>query len=126
MPSNLGFELSILANNDSYVPLHPKTTVSQVIDWKMGEVVGPYVLELSAAGWTNKQQTLSLNGITPDDIPYCLKILEGTEEQMAAQQEAYALIDPKVGIESLQNAVRFTCTDAVPTVDIKVQVHWYK
>ena len=49
-----------------------------------------------------------------------------TEEQMQAQQEAYALIDPKIGIESLQNAVRFTCTDAVPTVDIKVQVHWYK
>ena len=126
MPSNLGFELNILANNGSYVPLHPKTTTSQVIDWKMGEVVGPYTLELLASGWVNKQQTLALNGITPDDIPYCLKILEGTEEQMQAQQEAYALIDPKIGIESLQNAVRFTCTDAVPTVDIKVQVHWYK
>ena len=123
MPANKGFVLSIKNNQDAYTQLYPKTTVGQVIGWEAGEVFGPYQLTLSANGWQNNQQTLTLDGITSTDIPFCVKILSGTAEDMIAQDKAYSLLDPKTGIESLDGQVRFTVTET-PTVDITVQVGW--
>ena len=123
MPTNEGFVLSIKNNQNTYTQLYPKTTVKQVLGWEVGEVFGPYQLTLVANDWQNNQQTLTLNDITSTDIPFCVKILSGTAEEMIAQDKAYSLLDPKTGIESLDGQVRFTATET-PTVDITVQVGW--
>ena len=123
MPTNRGFVMTIKANDGTLVPLYPNTTLGQIIDFNVGEVYGPYLLTLSASNWENNQQTLTLEGISSENIPYCTKVLTGTEEEMIAQDQAYALLDPLIGVESLQNAIRFTCT-STPTVDFQVQISW--
>lgn len=125
MPSNLGFEMTYKGNGVN-VPLHPTTNIDQVLGWNIGDVYGPYVLTLSASAWSNKQQTVAVDGVTVDDRVKCVKMLIGNQEEMEAQDAAYALLDYKVGIESLNNQIRFTCTDAVPNIDIQVQVSWTK
>lgn len=124
MPSNLGFTLNY-KGQVGWIPLHPNTIQSQVIDWKLGESYGPYELTLSASGWKNNQQTLTLDGVSPDDILYCVKVLSGTQEQMIAQDQAYGLLEQYLGIESLNNQVRFTCT-STPEVDFTVQISWFR
>lgn len=121
---NLAFELNIKANNGTYVPLSPNTVKSQIIDWSMGELYGPIQVTLPASGWQNLQQTVTVEGIQSTDIPFCIKVLSGTVDEMKAQDAAYSLLDPRVGIESLQNQCRFTCTSSAPTVDLTVQIHW--
>lgn len=123
MPSNLGFEMTYKGNGVN-VPLHPTTNIDQVLGWNIGEVYGPYVLTLSASAWLNKQQTVTVNGVTVDDKVKCVKVLTGNQEEMVAQNTAYSLLDSQVGIESLNNQIRFTCTDNVPNIDIQVQVAW--
>ena len=123
MPKNQGFVMTIKANDGTLVPLYPNTTLSQIIDLTLGEVYGPFTLTLSANNWVNNQQTLPLEGISSVNVPYCVKVLTGTPEQMMAQDEAYSLLDPITGIESLQNEIRFTCT-STPTVDFQVQISW--
>lgn len=112
--------MTIKANDGTLVPLHPKTTQNQIIDWDVGTVHGPYTLTLSASGWSNNQQTLALNGVSSTDIVECAKVLTGTKEQMLVQQGNYNLLTT---LESLQNQIRFTCS-STPTSDITVQVHW--
>lgn len=125
MPNNLGFELTYKGNGVN-VPLHPTTIIDQVLGWNIGDVYGPYVLTLSASAWLNNQQTVAVDGVTVDDRVKCVKVLTGNQEEMEAQDAAYALLDYRVGIESLNNQIRFTCTDAVPNIDIQVQVAWTK
>ena len=125
MPELLGATFSIKNNQDNYISLYPQTTMEQVIDFKLGEAYGPYVFELLSTGWVNNQQTFALNGITADDVPKCVKILEGTVEEMQAQQEAYNLLNPLTGVESLENQIRFTVT-SVPTTTFKVQITWFR
>lgn len=125
MPTNKGFTLSYKGQN-GYIPLYPKTISSQVIDWNLGNFYGPIQVTLSSNNWVNNTQTVVVNGVTPDDIIYCVKVLSGTEAQMKAQDEAYGLLDPYIGIESLENAVKFTCTESSPTVDLTVQIEWQK
>lgn len=123
MPTNEGFVMTIKATDGTLVPLYPNTTIEQVIDWDVGEVYGPYVLNLPVSGWVENQQTVALDGISSENIPVCVKVLSGSTEEMIAQDQAYGLLDPLIGIESLQNEVRFTCT-STPTVDFQVQVSW--
>lgn len=125
MPGNLGFEMTYKGNGVN-VPLHPTTNIDQVLGWNIGEVYGPYVLTLSASAWLNKQQIVTVNGVTADDKVKCVKVLTGNQEEMVAQNTAYSLLDSQVGIESLNNQIRFTCTDNVPNIDIQVQVAWMK
>lgn len=125
MPSNLGFEMTYKGNGVN-VPLHPTTNIDQVLGWNIGEVYGPYVLTLRASAWSNNQQTVTVDGVTADDRVKCVKVLTGSQEEMEAQDAAYSLLDPQVGIESLNNQIRFTCTDNVPSIDIQVQVAWTK
>lgn len=122
MSSNLGFEMTYKGNGVN-VPLHPTTIIDQVIDWNIGEVFGPYTITLPSTGWSNLQQTVKLDGVTPNDLVKCIKVLTGTQEEMVAQNEAYNLLDSQTGIESLENQLVFTCT-AVPSVDFTVQVAW--
>lgn len=123
MPSNLGFTMTIKANDGTLVPLYPKTTKDQVLGWDIGESYGPYQFTLDAAEWSNNQQTVLLDGVMPTDILICTKVLTGTQEEMIAQDQAYSLLNPLTGIESLQNQIRFTCT-SVPTVNFTVSVSW--
>lgn len=123
MPSNLGFVMTIKANDGTLVPLHPKSTKDQVLGWNIGESYGPYQFTLTASGWSSNQQTVSLDGVMPTDILKCTKVLSGSQEEMIAQDQAYSLLDPLTGIESLQNQIRFTCT-STPTVDFTVSVSW--
>ena len=123
MPTNKGFVMTIKANNGTLVPLYPNTITEQIIDWDIGQVYGPYTLNLLASGWVENQQTVALNGISSENIPTCVKVLTGSTEEMIAQDQAYTLLNPLTGIESLQNEVRFTCT-STPTVDFQVQVSW--
>ena len=125
MPSNLGFTLNY-KGQAGWIPLYPNTIQSQVIDWKLGESYGPYELTLPVSGWQNNQQTLTLEGVNSDDILYCVKVLSGTADEMKAQDKAYSMLDPRIGIESLDDQVRFTCTSESPTVALTVQVHWFR
>lgn len=124
MPDYKGFVLSIKAEDNGYTPLYPETTKDQVIGWNIGEVYGPYSLTLSASNWVNKQQIVNLNGVTSNTIVFCTNVLSGDQSNMINQENAYALLDPKYGIESLNNQLKFTCTNAVPEIDINVQVWW--
>lgn len=121
--SNLGFVMTIKATDGTLVPLYPKTIKDQVIGWNAGEVFGPYQFTLSASGWSNNQQTVTLDGVTSNDVVVCTKILSGTQDEMIAQDESYGLLDILTGVESLQNAIRFTCT-STPTVNFTVSISW--
>ena len=121
--NNLGFAMTIQATNGTLVPLYPKTNKDQVLGWNAGEVFGPYQFTLSANDWSNNQQTVTLDGVTANDIVTCNKVLSGTQAEMIAQDEAYALLNILIGVESLQNQIRFTCT-STPTVDFTVSVSW--
>ena len=123
MPSNQGFVMTIKAQDGTLVPLYPTTTIGQVIDWNVGRVYGPYTLTIPASDWVENKQTIALEGITTEDIPSCVKVLSGTPEEMIAQDKAYGLLDSLIGIESLQNEVKFTCM-STPTIDLQVQVSW--
>lgn len=123
MPSNQGFTLSYKGQN-GYIPLYPNTTTDQVIDWDLGNYYGPIQITLLASNWSNNQQTIAVNGITSNDILNCIKVLSGTEAEMKDQDEAYSLLDPYIGIKSLENEIRFTCTSSSPTVDLTVQIDW--
>lgn len=123
MPSNLGFTMTIKANDGTLVPLYPKTTKDQVLGWNIGESYGPYQFTLDAAEWSNNQQTVSLDGVMPTDILICTKVLTGAQEEMTAQDKAYSLLNARTGIESLQNQIRFTC-DSTPNADFTVSVSW--
>lgn len=120
--NNLGFTMTIKATDGTLVPLYPQTIKSQIVGWNAGEVYGPYQLTLSANNWSNNQQTVNLNGISPDNVLKCNKVLSGTQEEMISQDQAYSLLSP-TGIESLQNQVRFTAVSQ-PTVDLTVSVYW--
>lgn len=124
MSSNLGFTLNYKGQN-GWIPLYPSTIQSQVLSWNLGNSYGPYELTLSANNWQNNQQTLTLDGVTSSDILYCVKVLSGTQEQMIAQDQAYSLLAPYIGIESLNNQIRFTCT-STPAVDFTVQISWFR
>lgn len=123
MPSNLGFTTTIKANDGTLVPLYPKTTKDQVLGWNIGESYGPYQFTLDAAEWSNNQQTVSLDGVMSTDILKCTKVLSGSQEEMISQDQAYSLLNPLTGIESLQNQIRFTCI-STPTVNFTVSVSW--
>lgn len=123
MPVNKGYTFSYKGQN-GYIPLYPKTTKQQIIGWNLGNSYGPVQITLSSSNWVNNTQTVTVNGVTSNDILYCVKVLTGTEAQMKAQDEAYSLLDPYIGIESLENAVKFTCTETSPTIDLTVQIDW--
>lgn len=123
MPSNLGFTMTIKAIDGTLVPLYPKSTKDQVLGWNIGESYGPYQFTLKTSGWNNNQQIVTLDGVMDTDILRCTKVLTGTKEEMIAQDEAYSLLDPVTGIESLPNQIRFTCT-STPSVDFTVSVSW--
>lgn len=121
--NNLGFEMTIKANDGTLVPLYPQTIKDQVIGWDIGQVFGPYQFTLSADSWSNKQQTVSLNGVTSSDKVICVKVLSGDSISKKLQDKSYNLLDPLIGVESLQNQIRFTCT-STPTSDFTVQISW--
>ena len=121
--SNLGFVMTIKATDGTLVPLYPQTIKNQIVGWNAGEVFGPYQFTLSSSGWNNNQQIVNLNGITENDIVVCTKVLSGTQPEMIAQDQAYSLLDTVIGVESLQNQIRFTCT-STPTVDFTVSISW--
>lgn len=120
---NLGFELTYKTAS-SNVALYPRTIKSQVLGWNVGEVFGPYVLTLPQDQWAQGSLTLSLADVTETDRVKCIKMLSGTSEEMMAQDKSFSLIDPLIGIESQDGQIKFTCTNAVPTVDLQVQVSW--
>ena len=124
MPNeNQGFVMTIKATDGTLVPLYPQTIKDQVVGWNAGEIFGPYQITLSSNNWSNNHQTVNLDGINPEIIPECVKVLSGTEDQIKEQDYAYSLLDPLRGIESLQNKIRFTCVH-VPSIDFNVQVYW--
>lgn len=125
MADNLGFTMTIKANNGTLIPLYPQTTREQIIGWNAGEVFGPYQFTLLANNWHNNQQTVNLNGVTSSDIVVCVKVLSGTKAQMIEQDEAYSLLDSLTGVQSLQNQIKFTCT-STPQVNFTVSISWTK
>lgn len=121
--NNLGFEMTIKANDGTLVPLYPQTIKDQVLGWNIGQVFGPYQFTLTSSGWSNNQQTVNLNGVSSEDKVTCVKVLSGTQVEMEQQDQSYNLLNPLIGVESLQNQIRFTCT-STPTSDFTVQISW--
>lgn len=112
--------------NEQWVPLHPYTDKSQVLDWNMGEAYGPYILTLKASDWQDLQQIISLPDMIDTDQPICNKVLSGTLEEQIAQSDSYNLIDGRFGVQSLNGEVKFLCTKKSPTIDIQVQLFWVR
>lgn len=110
-------------NNNGIISLYPKTPSRQIMDMELGTAYGPYTIVLEASKWVNNQQTVALNGITENDILFVVKSLNGTVDEMRKQKEAYNLLASD-GVESINNAIIFTCDKGTPTVDITVQVSW--
>lgn len=121
MPTNQGFTMSYKGQNE-YIPLYPATVTDQVLGWDMGTLYGPIQVTLSASGWSNNQQTVTVEGVEPTDIIYVNNVLTGDEASMKAQFEAYGGLNP-TGVNSLDNAVQFTAI-TTPTVDLTVQLMW--
>lgn len=124
MPINKGFTLNIKSNNNNYVNLYPNTIKSQIIDWNIGEVYGPYTITLYSSNWENNKQIVSLDGVEETDIIFCNKAfsdLDPIREQII-QDNNYALLLTN-GIQSLQNQIEFSCSSP-PTVDLNLQVFW--
>ena len=121
--SNLGFELTYKTAS-SNVALYPRTIKSQVFGWNVGEMFGPYTLTLLQSQWSQGSITLPLEDVISTDRVKCIKLLSGTSEEMMAQDRAFNLIDPLIGVESKNGQIKFTCTNATPTVDLQVQVSW--
>lgn len=124
-----GFKLMVKNNENNYISLFPKTIKSQIISYNMGAVFGPYDLTLETTGWTLDsasglyKQTLTVADVLNTDIVYCVKILTATAEEMIAQDDAYALLHPYLGIESLNGSIVFAATSQ-PAVNFQVQVSW--
>ena len=123
MPSNQGFTMSIKANNGNIIPLYPMTTPEQIINWNVGEVYGPYTITLPVNEWVENKQVQAMTGIFKSDIPFCTKVLSGTQEEMIEQDKAYSLLNNLIGIESGNNEVIFTCNQT-PSIDFQVQISW--
>ena len=121
MPINQGFTMSYKGQN-GYIPLYPTTVTDQVLGWEMGALYGTIQVTLSASGWRNNQQTVTVEGVEPTDIIYVNNVLTGDEASMRAQFEAYGGLNP-IGVNSLTNAVQFTAI-TTPTVDLTVQLMW--
>ena len=121
MPTNQGFTMSYKGQN-GYIPLYPSTITDQVLGWDMGTLYGPIQVVLTSSGWSNNQQTVTVEGVEPTDIIYVNNVLTGDETNMKAQLEAYGGLSP-VGVNSLTNAVQFTAI-ITPTVDLTVQLMW--
>ena len=121
MPTNQGFTMSYKGQN-GYIPLYPATVTDQVLGWDMGTLYGPIQVTLSASGWSNNQQTVTVEGVESTDIIYVNNVLTGNKASMKAQFEAYNGLSP-VGVNSLDNAVQFTAI-TTPTVDLTVQLMW--
>lgn len=107
---------------NGYIPLYPSTITDQVLGWDMGTLYGPIQVVLTSSGWSNNQQTVTVEGVEPTDIIYVNNVLTGDETNMKAQLEAYGGLSP-VGVNSLTNAVQFTAI-ITPTVDLTVQLMW--
>lgn len=120
---NKSFILKTKASNGNYNTLYPKTVKEQVIEWGLGEVFGPYNFTLKADAWVENRQKITLNNVLPSDRPICIKALNGTKQNMIAQDEAYSLLRANDGIQTDFNAIIFAC-NKTPTVDFQVQVWW--
>lgn len=123
MPTNKGFTLNYKGQN-GYISLYPNTTIDQVEDWDLSSCYGPIQVTLYATDWNNNQQTIIVNGTTVNDIVNCIPILSGTQSEMQAQNNAYNLLDPYIGIQSMNNAIQFTCTSSSPAINLTVQLDW--
>lgn len=123
MEDNKAFAMKVKANDGTYNTLVPDSVKQQVIDWGLGEIYGPYNFTLTAQNWFNNTQAIQFEEVTSNDKPICTKVLNGTKEQMIAQDKAYSLLDDKIGIQSVNGVIKFTCAET-PKVDFEVQVWW--
>ena len=122
MASNKSAILKYKKNN-GYVAIYPYTTEGQVLGWNIGELKGPYNITLNVDKWDNiKSQTISLNGVTSNDIIYCTIIYSQDKNQRALEYNNFKLITK---IDSKQNGIKFTCSET-PSVDLTLQVWWTK
>lgn len=117
--SILGFDMKVKVA-DGYAKLNPTTTVDQIFGFDEGEVYGPYDLTLAVDGWVNGEQTLDLADILATDIPYIVKSLSGTADEMEVQDTAYGLLGD---VSSMDGQIKFTTT-AVPITAYAIQVWW--
>lgn len=123
MAETQGFTLRIKNGQGEYVPLYPNTTTDQIHGWDAQNCYGAYVFELLSTNWIDNQQTFDLPEVTKDDIAIVTKVLEGTVEEMKNQDNAYSLLNPTTGVETLDGKIRFT-TQETPKHSYKVQVFW--
>lgn len=120
--------LKIQKNNGSLAQLCPRTTPDQILNPPFGKSFGPFVLTLKANSWTYNSTsamyvcTLPLADIVNTDIPYVC-CAYNINSDMKATREAYNLLNPKWGVQSLNGQIQFACNKK-PTIDFDVQVTW--
>lgn len=80
-------------------------------------------ISLSATGWAMSggvySQTVQVDGILETDRPHYGVVYSGTEEEMIAQKDAYALLDD---LETAVGSVTVYCFDGKPDVDLNIQM----
>ena len=81
---------------------------------------------LSSAGWTGDAapytQTVQVEGITVNDDPDYWPVYSGTNDEMIAQKEAFAVIDR---LTTADGSITVTCFEEKPEVNITIgmEVH---
>lgn len=123
--------LQIQSNNGNLVRLNPRTTVDQVVNPKIGQVFGPFVILLRASDWnpTTKQCLMDFSSVLNTDIPFvsCAYNIGGEfagSNDLQDIREAFNLLDPKWGVEALNGQIRLTCMTEVPKIDFCISVYW--
>ena len=109
-PMNEGAVFSYKGQN-GYIPLYPVTTSGQVEGLQLGQVFGPLQITLLASAWENNQQSVSVLGISETDILTCVNVLSNDMTTAMQQDQAYSLLDPYIGINSIENGVKIINAD---------------
>ena len=111
--------------NGTYnIPLYPKTTSEQVEGLSYAKAQGPIQITLNALQWQNQQQTVTVQGVSETDLVTCINILSSDVDVANLQSQDYNLLDPEIGVNTIQNGIVFTCSSAVPTTDLTLQIDW--
>lgn len=79
-------------------------------------------LDIPASGWSSTipyAQTVSLDGVSAEDIAHVSPIYSETLATALAQQEAWGMVSRA---KTAANAITFYCFDEKPTTDISVQI----
>lgn len=120
MPTNQAFTLNYKNQNNYYIPIELKTIKEQVMNWNYNNFYTNNIITLSKENWENNMQSIVIEDITEENIPYAFNILSGDNDTMKKQIIDFQKIS---NIESKKGQLIFNCF-SIPEVDLQIQLYW--